>query len=238
MTVYVPDKNATNILSPEEAFKQQMIIPGGVFSIQQDFDSKYILVPLAFAKELTSSPDGATAVEIILQNKKEEAQVKEKIKQIAGNRFVIKGRAEQHELLYKILKSEKWAVFLILSFIMVIGIFNILGTLTMLVIEKKRDIQILKNLGAPLETVRLIFFNEGLLITLSGVGIGLFLGWVICFLQQTFGLVKLGEADAFLVSAYPVSMQLLDFTFVAATVFFMGAIASFIVAGKLVRKYY
>lgn len=238
MAVYVPGKDATNILSPEEAFKQQLIIPGGVFSIQQDFDSKYILVPLSFAKELTNSPDGATAVEVILQNKKDEEQVKEKIKQIAGNKFVVKGRVEQHELLYKILKSEKWAVFLILSFIMVIGIFNILGTLTMLVIEKKRDIQILKNLGAPLETVQRIFFNEGSLITLIGISVGLLSGWIICFAQQTFGLVKLGEADAFLVNAYPVSMQLLDFTYVAATVLLMGAVASWIVARKLVRKYY
>ncbi len=238
MTIYVPDKNATNILSPDEAFKQQLIIPGGVFSIQQDFDSKYILVPLAFAKELTGSPDNATAVEIILQNKKDEEVVKERVKQIAGSNFAVKGRAEQHELLYKILKSEKWAVFLILSFIMVIGIFNILGTLTMLVVEKKRDIQILKNLGAHIETVQRIFFNEGLLITLSGVGIGLLSGWAICFAQQTFGIVKLGEADAFLVNAYPVSMQLLDFIYVAGTVFLMGAIASYIVARQLVRKYY
>ncbi len=237
MSVYVPDKNVTAIISPEEAFKQQIIIPGGVFSIQQDFDNKYILVPLSFVKELLGEAKNASAVEIMLANKKNN-DVVNKIRQLVGNKFRVQDRAQQHELLYKILRSEKLAVFLILSFIMVIGIFNLLGTLSMLVIEKKKDIKILKNLGAPFEMVKRVFFYQGALITFTGVAIGLLLGWAICYGQQTFDWVKLGEADAFIVNAYPVVISPMDFLGVAATVLFMGTLASYLVSGKLIRKYY
>ena len=121
---------------------------------------------------------------------------------------------------------------------MVIGIFNILGTLTMLVIEKKEDILTLKYLGAPFLLIRNVFFYQGLMIAFTGIVGGLLSGALICYLQQTFGFVKLGNAESFVVEAYPVDMQLMDFINVFAVVFFIGAIASFVVSGHLVRKRY
>jgi len=168
----------------------------------------------------------------------DETAIIQKIKEISGHEFTVKNRAQQHEFLYKILSSEKWAVFLILSFIMVIGIFNILGTLTMLVIEKKKDIIILKNLGAGFAMVKKIFFMEGLLITLVGVVGGLLAGGIICFLQQHFHLIKLGNADSFVVEAYPVQMQVTDFVSVFLVVFCIGALASYFIAAHLVKRQY
>ena len=238
LSVFVPDKNAGNILTPEEAFKNLLISAGGVFSVQQDFDSKYILVPISFMHELLDEPEKISSIEIALNKNSDEGEVKQKLISILGKNYDVKTRLEQHELLYKILKSEKWAVFLILSFIMIIGIFNILGTLTMLVIEKKHDIQTLKNMGASLKLVQNIFLIEGILITVVGIISGIVLGWLICFVQQRFGIVKLGNADAFVVDAYPVSLEVMDFVYVFCTVFFIGAIASWITSNRLVKRVY
>lgn len=238
LSIYMPDKNATSLTNPESAFREKDIAPGGVFSIQQDFDSKYVLVPLSFVRELAGEDNRSSAVEVILDKNADEAAVMSALKKISGEKFVVKNRMEQHEFMYKILHSEKWAVFLILSFIMVIGIFNILGTLTMLVIEKKEDILTLKYLGAPFLLVRNVFFYQGLMITLTGIVGGLLSGALICFLQQTFGIIKLGNAESFIVESYPVDMQLMDFVNVFAVVFVIGAVASLLISGHLVRKRY
>lgn len=238
LSIYVPDKNANNILVPEEAFKNLLISPGGVFSVQQDFDSKYILVPISFMYELLNEPEKISAIEIALNKNANEEHVKQNLISVLGQKFIVKTRLEQHELIYKILKSEKWAVFLILSFIMIIGIFNILGTLTMLVIEKKNDIQILKNMGASLKLVQHIFLIEGVLITLTGILAGMFFGWIICLVQERFGIIKLGDAETFVVDAYPVSIQALDFVYVFSLVFFIGLLASWITSSRLVKKSY
>lgn len=238
LSIYMPDKNATSLNNPESAFREKDIAPGGVFSIQQDFDSKYVLVPLSFVRELAGEDNRSSAVEVILDKNADEAAVMSALKKISGEKFVVKNRMEQHEFMYKILHSEKWAVFLILSFIMVIGIFNILGTLTMLVIEKKEDILTLKYLGAPFLLVRNVFFYQGLMITLTGIVGGLLSGALICFLQQTFGIIKLGNAESFIVESYPVDMQLMDFVNVFAVVYVIGALASLLISGHLVRKRY
>ena len=238
LSIYMPDKNATSLTNPESAFREKDIAPGGVFSIQQDFDSKYVLVPLSFVRELAGEDNRSSAVEVILDKNADEAAVMSALKKISGEKFVVKNRMEQHEFMYKILHSEKWAVFLILSFIMVIGIFNILGTLTMLVIEKKEDVLTLKYLGAPFLLVRNVFFYQGLMITLTGIVGGLLSGALICFLQQTFGIIKLGNAESFIVESYPVDMQLMDFVNVFAVVFVIGALASLLISGHLVRKRY
>lgn len=238
MTLYVPDKNASQLLNAEDAFHQQTIIPGGVFSIQQDFDSKYLLVPLPFARNLTGNTASASAVEVFLAPMADKNFIKQAIKKQAGDAFNVKDREEQHQLLYSILRSEKWAVFLILSFIMIIGIFNILGTLTMLVVEKKRDIYILRSMGASLAMVKRIFFMEGILITAIGLLGGLLTGTLICYLQQTFGFVKMGNAESFVVDAYPVSMQITDFLSVFTVVFALGITSSYLISGQLVKRHY
>lgn len=238
LMLYLPDKNFTSPSDVENSLRQMNIPIGGIFAIQQDFDSKYILAPRSFVQEFIDAEGKASAIEIMLKPGVDETAIIQKIKVITGNDFSVKNRVQQHEFLYKILSSEKWAVFLILSFIMVIGIFNILGTLTMLVIEKKKDIIILKNLGAGFTMVKKIFFMEGILITLVGVVGGLFAGGIICFMQQHFHLIKLGNADSFVVEAYPVQMQVTDFISVFLVVFCIGALASYFIATHLVKKQY
>src|SRR5439155_17822733 len=128
--------------------------------------------------------------------------IQESIKTILGNNFKVQSRLEQHALLYRIMKSEKWAVFLILAFILLIATFNIVGSLTMLIIEKQKDITVLFSMGADPVLIRKIFLAEGLMITFIGALIGLSLGAIICFLQQQFGLVKLSGSGTFIIDAY------------------------------------
>ena len=161
---------------------------------------------------------------------------KEELKKILGISFIVKDRFEQHELFYKILKSEKWAVFLILTFILMIAIFNITGSLMMLILDKKKDITILRNMGAETSLLRRIFINEGMMISLSGAIIGLFLGFVICGVQQYFGIVKLEGSGSFVIEAYPVKMQITDFIYIFLTVFSIGFIASWLPVSKVIKK--
>jgi lipoprotein-releasing system permease protein len=145
----------------------------------------------------------------------------------------VQNRFQQQETLYKIMKTEKWAVFLILTFILLVASFSIIGSLSMLIIDKKKDIGILNSMGAPEATIRRIFLLAGLLVSLSGATAGLILGWLVCFLQQTFGLIKLQTGDSFVVSAYPVQMNGLDFVSVFVTVFLIGLIAAWIPAYRI-----
>ena len=236
LSLYVPKPGKGAVLNPEDAFNVRGIYPSGMFSIQQDFDNKYVLVPLSFARELLSQDEKVSALEISLKKNADQENVKESIQQIVGNQFEVKTRFEQHAFLYRIMKSEKWAVFLILAFILVVATFNIVGSITMLVVDKKKDIEILKNLGADAELIRKIFFAEGLLISLSGALLGLLAGAFICWLQETFGLVKLGSEGTFVVSHYPVKMVWQDFIYVFLTVTFIGAIAAWYPVRVLMKR--
>ena len=236
--IYVPkrDVDATTLMDPTEAFISKNINASGVFSIQQDFDGKYILVPLRFARELINQEKNVSAVEIKLTANSDESSIIEKIKAITGTNYEVKNRLQQHDFLYKILRSEKLAVFIILSFILLIATFNIIGSLTMLIIEKKKDIAILLSMGADIRMIKKIFLLEGLFISLSGAIAGLLLGGLICFAQQTFGFIKLENAEAFIVDAYPVSMKALDFIIVFITVFIIGFAAAWFTSSQLVKK--
>lgn len=236
--VYVPkrDVDASSLLDPSEAFTSKNIYAAGIFSIQQDFDSKYVVVPLRFARELIGHDKNISAIELKLNDGVKEESVIQKIKSLAGKNFEVKDRLQQHDFIYKILHSEKLAVFLILSFILLIATFNIIGSLTMLIIEKKKDIAILLSMGADIPMIKKIFLLEGLFISLTGAIVGLLLGALICFLQQTFGIIQLENAEAFIVNAYPVSMQAIDFVIVFITVFVIGFGAAWFTSSQLVKK--
>ena len=221
------------MLNPEEAFNINLIKPIGVFAIQQDFDTKYVLVPLRFAREIIDSPDKVTSLEIGLDPGTDEEAAGEQIKSAVGSDFKVETRLQQHEFLYRILKTEKWAVYFILSFILVIAIFNIIGSLTMLIIEKKKDIGILTALGAENKMIKNIFLLEGILITMSGALVGLALGGIVCFLQQQFGFIKLDNSESFLINAYPVEMQFMDFFYVLGIVFTIGFLAAWYASSKI-----
>ncbi len=235
LQIYVPSKGKHSPNDPD-ALNQMNIIPAGVFAIQQDFDSHYIIVPLRFARELLESDSALSAIEIGLDKGANLANIQQQIQTLCGDKYEVKNRFQQRELLYKILKSEKWAIFLILSFILVIATFNIIGSLTMLIIDKREDITILHYLGADANQIKKIFLYEGLMITLSGAIIGLLSGFIICFAQEQFGLVKLSGSGSFIIKYYPVQMLASDFLLVFLTVFLIGWFAAWIPSRQVIKK--
>jgi lipoprotein-releasing system permease protein len=227
VSIYVPRRDASFSGGFESAFTNEVIFPSGYFSVQQDFDTKYVILPLRFVKKLLNYGPQITGIEIGIAKGVDVGHIQQRVEKMIGDKFYVKNRFQQQALLYSIMKSEKWAIFLILSFILIIATFNVIGSLSMLILDKKRDIAVLQCLGASQAKVKRIFLAEGLLISLAGAAGGLILGAATCFLQQQYGFVKLGSADStFVVSAYPVHMQLLDFIFVFFTVMLIGAVAT------------
>ncbi|HOW31616.1 MAG TPA: ABC transporter permease [Bacteroidales bacterium] len=238
ISVYVPARNASLSGLPDESFNTGLIQPSGIFSISAEFDIKYMLVPLSFARNLFEYPDEISSVEIMLSPGSNVKLVQKKVKAYCGADYKVQNRFEQQEVLYKIMKSEKWAVFLILSFILLIATFNVIGSLTMLILDKRRDITVLRSMGADDTSIRKIFLSEGMLISLIGAIAGIALGALICWLQQHYGIVKLqGGSGAFIIDAYPVKMKFTDFIWVFITVFLIGFAATWYpvckIAGKL-----
>ena len=227
ISIYVPRRNASFAGGLSNAFNNEVIFPSGFFSVQQDFDIKYVILPLRFVKKLLEYDKQITGLEIGITKGADVERIQRQITQLAGNSFNVKNRFQQQALLYKIMKSEKWAIFLILTFILIIATFNVIGSLSMLILDKKRDISVLQCLGATQTQVKRIFMAEGLLVSFIGAAGGLILGGITCFLQQKFGFVKLGSPNStFVVSAYPVHMQVQDFIFVFITVLLIGVFAT------------
>ena len=235
LQVFVPNRNAKTLLNPASAFKQGSVLPVGVFSVQAEIDEQYIITPLAFIQNLASRDRLVSAVEIILTDSEKMLEVQQILKQQLGKEFLIKNRLEQQEFLYKILNTEKLAVFLILAFIMIIATFNIVGALSMLMLDKKRDIKTLKSLGATQSSVQTIFFNKSMLTIIAGTALGIFVGLIIAYLQQTFGFISMG-GGSFVVNTYPVTIKFADVLLVSSTVFVIGLVASWYPAKLLTKK--
>ena len=236
LEIYAPRRTATSFTNPEEAFYKRYVSPTGIFAIQQEFDSKYIIVPLRFANEIFEYDNHLTAIEIATNPGTDVEELQSNIQKKLGSKFIVKNRYQQHELIYRIMKSEKWAVFLILTFILVVAAFNVISSLTMLVIDKKKDIAVLQSFGADVTMLRRIFLFDGLLITLTGALSGLFIGFVICILQQKFGLIALGGSGSFVIDAYPVKMIITDFLYVFASVAVIGLLAAWYPSKRLIKN--
>ena len=236
LEIYAPRRMATSFTNPEEAFNKRYLTTSGIFAIQQEFDAKYILVPLRFANEIFEYDNRLTAVEIIAKPNVDIDKLQDKVQKIVGNNFDVKNRYQQHELIYRIMKSEKWAVFLILTFILIIAAFNVISSLTMLVIDKKKDIALLQSLGAEISLLRKIFMLNGFYITLSGTLVGLLIGFFVCLLQQKFGLIQLSGSGSFVIDAYPVKMLLADFVYVFASVSIIGLFAAWYPSHRLIKN--
>jgi lipoprotein-releasing system permease protein len=234
--IYVPSKKGGNSINPEEAFNREYIFPSGIFQIEQDYDSKYVLLPLEFTRNLIENEKGVSSVEIKLTGTADEKTVQKKVREIFGEGFTVKNKYEQQEIFYKVMRSERLAIFFILTLILIIASFNIIGSLTMLIIEKERDIGILKSLGADNLLIRKIFIFEGWLISIIGAILGLILGFIICWLQQTFGIVKL-QGETLIMDSYPIVMKLSDFLVVTATVLLIGFWAAWYPVRYLTKKY-
>ncbi|MBK6609552.1 MAG: ABC transporter permease [Sphingobacteriales bacterium] len=235
LNVFMPRRNANAQTPPEQAFVDAALEPAGVFAIQQEFDSKYIIVPIMFMRQLLNYPREVSALEIALTQPQQTAQAQQAITQILGPDFEVRNRYQQDALLYKVMRTEKWVVYLILTFILLVAAFNIVGSLSMLVLEKSRDIAILKSLGASKGFVRRIFFFEGLLLSLLGAFTGMVIAVLLCLAQQKYGLLQLG-GDSFLIQAYPVSMRFNDFVLVFATVVIISVFASLLPANRAAQQ--
>lgn len=227
VSVYVPRRDASFTGGFENAFNTDIIFPSGFFQVQWEYDVKYAILPLRFVKNILNYGDELTALEINLAKDADQNEVQKKIESLTGNKFTIKNRYQQQEILYKIMVSEKNYIFMILTLILIIATFNVIGTLSMLILDKKKDIAVLQSLGAGKGVIQQIFLLEGLLISFLGALIGLILGALLCWMQIRFGLIRLGSADSsFVVSSYPVQMQLTDFILVFATVLIIGFLAA------------
>jgi ABC-type lipoprotein release transport system permease subunit len=239
MSLYVPKRTKKTLSGmPDQTFNSDRVNVAGVFTIQQEFDVSYVLVPIGLARRLLEYDREVSALEISLADGASEASVRQGLKDILGPGFDIKDRYQQQATLYRVMKSEKWAVFFILTFILIIAAFNMIGSLSMLIIDKKKDIAVLWSLGADKPLIKRIFFTEGLMISLSGGLLGLVLGGLIALAQQEFGLLKLGGGEGtYIVDAYPVKVQLLDFITVFATVIAIGALTTWYPVRQISKRY-
>lgn len=233
LQITVPRKGKGTAILPEDAFTTRDLLPGGVFSIQQEFDSKYVFVSLPFAQELLSNEGQLSAYELKLKPKQDLDDAKQVIQHIVGNEYIVKTRYEQKQTLYRVMRLERWAVYAILAFILLIISFNIIGSLSMLVIEKKQDIAILMAMGADEGMIQQIFVLEGMLSALIGAVIGMLLATGLCLLQIKYQFLKLsGSENSFIVQGYPVKMKVEDFLLTLATVVVIAFIASYFPARK------
>jgi lipoprotein-releasing system permease protein len=224
LQIYSPRRKVVNSINPEDEFVRRPISVSGVFSIQQDFDD-IVIVPLSFTRELLDEPKEISSLQLNFKPGTNVEKQKTAIQEKLGSGFTVKDRYQQNTELYKTLNYERWFTFLILTFVLIIAIFNIIGSLTMLVMDKKKDIAILTSLGAGKPLIQGIFFFEGMMISIVGCIAGIIVGVVFCILQQQFGLVKMG-GQMMVIDAYPVDMQAADFLLVFLTVTGIAVIAS------------
>jgi lipoprotein-releasing system permease protein len=234
--IYVPRRTASVNTDPGNAFKRLYIFPSGIYQVEQELDSRYVFVPLGFARDLLDYDREVSSVEVRFSEEADPGQVQKEVKNIFGTGFSVQNRYEQQEIFYKVMRSERLAIFLILTLILVIASFNIIGSLTMLIIEKERDVGILKSLGADNILIRKIFIFEGWFISILGAVAGIIMGFIICWMQQTYGIVKL-QSESLIMDAYPVVMKARDFIIVPATVLVIGYWAAWYPVRYLTRKY-
>jgi lipoprotein-releasing system permease protein len=237
--VFVPKKGADLSPTPgniEQPFNKKNVYVSGAFTIADDFDYKYMLVSIGFARKLLGDPKATSSIELSLKTGSDKKEVQEAVKKIVGTAFQVKNRYQQNELLFKTLQSEKLWTSMILVFVLIIATFNIIGSLTMLIIEKQKDIHTLSSMGADVSLIRNIFFTEGLLISFLGSISGLVVGVLICLLQIKYGLVRFGEGKM-VVDAYPVAIEVSDLVAILVFVMLIGFFAAWYPVRVFTRKH-
>lgn len=224
--VYAPRREGQlNMADPSQGFTvDELYSPGALFSVRQaKYDAKYILTSLDFARQLFEQEGRLSSLELRLKPESDFDRVKSEIKKIAGDKYIVQDRYEQQDDTFKIMKIEKFMAYIFLTFILIVASFNIIGSLSMLIIDKKDDVVTLRNLGASDKQIVRIFLFEGRMISAIGAVLGIVLGLFLCWLQQTYGLVALGpSSDSFVVNAYPVSVHPWDIVLVFVTVLAVG----------------
>jgi lipoprotein-releasing system permease protein len=232
LAVYMPRKDAVNLDDPLQSLSNEAVNTSGTFEIQPDFDNKYAITNLDFIKRmLVMSADAYSGAEISVTNNVDADDVKDELKTILGKNYLVQNRFEQNLSLFSVMRIEKWIIYAILSLILIVAAFNMVGALTMLVLEKKQDISVLHALGANRNFIQKIFLSEGLLLAVIGGGVGMLLAFIIGILQIKLHLVPL-QGSTFMIDYFPVKMVLSDFLLVSFTVLVIALIASWIPARK------
>jgi ABC-type lipoprotein release transport system permease subunit len=228
LEIYAPKRDERISLSnPAASFNREYAYIRGVFRMNQPaYDDEYMIVPLALAKKLFTYEKEISAIEIKLKEGAAAAAVKKEVKALLGDGFAVKDRYEQQEASFKMMQVEKWMTFLILCFILAIALFNITGSLSMLMIEKQNDVKILRNQGAGDALIRRIFLFEGWMISGLGALTGIATGLILCLLQQETGLIKMGNAGAFIIDGYPIRVAFTDILIVFVTVMTTGFLSA------------
>ena len=235
--IYVPKRGNASQMSLENSFNSDVVTVRSVFSTEQELDEKLVLVPFDMLSELLEYEDKATNVEVFTTQNADINKVKKSVSAIIGANYSVKNQQEQQETLYKIMRSEKWAVYVILTFILILATFNVVGSLSMLMIDKRKDTEILKAMGADNSLIQRIFLNEGLLISVAGGIIGLLLGIVLVLLQQQFGFIKFGTGGGnYVVDAYPVLLKIKDVLLIFATILVVGCTSALLTVRHAMRK--
>ena len=234
LQLYLPKRNA-NFINYKNAFSTSSLSPVGIFSIQQEIDTEYILTHISYLQNLIQKENFVSAIEINLLDKSEMLIFQKKLAEKIGNNYRVINQFEQQEFLYKILNTEKLVVFLILIFIVLISAFNIISSLTVLIIEKKNDIKTFLNLGLDHLSLKNVFVIKSMLGVVFGSLIGLVLGFLIAYIQQEFGLIKMGEGG-FVIDSYPVKILFTDFIFIQLIVLVIGFFASWTTAHLMLKK--
>lgn len=237
--IYAPKRDVRiNLANPASAFTTGYVQIGGVFSLNTPkYDEQMAIMPISLVRSLLNYTNEVTSLDIKLIPGASVKRVKKQIKSLLGEEFYVEDRYEQQRDSYKMLQVEKWVTFLILAFILLIAVFNVVGSLSMLIVEKKDDINSLINMGASNNLISRIFLNEGWLITFSGIIAGIVIGLILCLLQQHFGFIRLSDTPgAYIIDAYPVIVKLTDIIIVFAVVSLIGMLTVLYPVNNLRKK--
>lgn len=233
VVLFYPDASVNAALSPESAFRSQKLRADGAFQAQDDFDSKYILASLPVVQQLFNAEGKYSSIELKLNDGVNADDVKETLKTSLGAAFTVETQFEQNKTMYLVMRSEKWAIYGILFLVLLIASFNMVGALSLLVMEKQKDMAILKAMGAQRGTIRSIFMAEGVLWALMGGLTGLFIGLLICLGQIKFNWISL--PGSYVIDAFPVHIEMPDVLLIIATIILIGIMASWYPAVRSTR---
>ncbi|MGE5519000.1 MAG: FtsX-like permease family protein [Candidatus Dadabacteria bacterium] len=236
LTVYLPRKGEVSLSDPFRSLSSDTVNTSGTFIIQQDFDNKYVITNLAFVKRMLGmNPDAYGGAEIATNPNVDASDIQKQVQKVLNSNYAVQTRYQQNASLYSVMSMEKWIIYAILSLILIVAAFNMVGALTMLVLEKKEDITVLHALGADRSFIKRVFLNEGLLLAVIGGGLGMLLAVIIGILQINYHLVPL-QGSTFMISYFPVKMQWKDFLLVGTTVIVIAVLASYIPANKAANQ--
>lgn len=232
LNIYLPKKTTSELIDPFKDISSDTINTSGAFVIQQDFDNKYAITNLEFVKKMLGlGADQFGSIEISLKNPADADNIKKDLQNLFGNAYKVQTRYEQNQSLYSVMRAEKWVIYAILSLILVVAAFNMIGALTMLVLEKEKDISVLHALGGSNQFIQKIFLSEGLLLAIIGGVLGMLCALLLAWLQINFKLIPL-QGGSFLIDYFPVTLKIGDFLLVGLTVLVIALLASWMPARK------